>query len=910
MNGNALPTLIFDKKTRDNEDYRKTVLDAFEYIGLNQIRFNINEYDDFYKMCDGTLSSKELKLIAPQYEVLGDLLTQAELPSSVTHWDIIGGVINTLVGKLIQMRDKFHATDTGEIAQSEFLEKKTNDLRDSLQKIIENRVKMAYIKNGINPSDGSRITDEKQKQEFLNSLEQIKRSVVSEAQEKVSKNAEFKTAGVKWAEAVIKEDEELLDFDKQHKDLFSEYLKTGSCAKITKIIYDSYKSFVWDSRTLFHSKDIGKQYLNDFSYAGRVHVQTPMQVIEEYGEYIDFKTQKKLIEGDDIWKGAYEYRNSKGSSYRDAFKSNFNKVVTENYPGETNALYYRKIEQMSGVPMGEQLFFNDEGNVSRKRTWIPTTNTSNPHVWFAKYLETRFPIDSNICQVTEVYFRAMEAIGYLTYEDSEGNMNYGEIVTEDILGDFLKENKIKNIRNLGFREMIDNFEPNTIVWQLRPVVGWGVKIVPSNLLDPIYLGVKPMDNQIVGINQMDVKLPVTGLVGKSIAKIMSPWQSLYNYAWNSVRGLMEKELGMFFVLGVGNIPSEYNEAGDTGEALMTLRNMAKSTGLMPIATNYDGLTPEGSFNQMSVHNISHSQEIQTKMSIAEKAKMNMYLSIGLQPNEGLSPTSGVTAEGIKQSQEMMQTQLESIYDDFNDFLKIDYNQHLSIAQYVRTNNLDNRIFFANDDLSINFLQLSDKNLSLRKLGIIVTDDSRRRRELESIRQVLLTRNTMDIDTQGLISLVTKNSWRELMSIAVEERLYRQQKSELEHQRRMEEIQMQSSSMDALSDKEWKRKEYSSELDRKLKIELETIKATGRASDSSGTSIDDYEQINKARQMALNETELSKKIDVQIKDLDIKIGELEERKRKSLSDEDLKKKQLELKEKEIEAKKYIAEVNKN
>lgn len=903
-----LPPLIFDKKSRGKQKYTEAVMDAFERIGLEQVRWNIEQFDDFYKMCDGTLSHKELKMMAPQYEALSDLLAQAEIPANVTHWDIIGGVINTLVGKLIQMQDKFHATDTGEPAESDFMDNRNSEVRKTLEQVIQNKLKIGFAEKGIDPASFQKIQDPQQQQQIQQALEEERRKIISESTERLAKTAKFKTAGVQWAEATLEKDKEILDFSAQYKSLFKSYLLTGICAKITKVIQDTYKSYVWDSRTVFHSKDIDREFLNDFSYAGRVHFQTPSQVIEEWGEYIGFKEQKELLEGDELWKNLSDIKNPKGSA-REVLNSNFNKEYVVPYTGYHNTLYMKKIEDLTGLPMGEQIFLDNFGEQKSRRTWIPRDDGNPIYSWFADYIETRFPLNSNICQVTEVYFRAMEPIGYLTYEDDEGNIHYGEPVSEDILPEYLKENNIKQIRNLGFREMVETFEVNTIVWQLRPIIGWGVKIVPSNSMDPIYLGVEPMEHQPKGLSDYDVKLPVTGFIGKSTALKLAPWQELYNYNYNSIRQLIEKELGMFFLMDIANIPSEFNENGDTQEAMMTLRNMAKRVGIMGVTTNPDEIGGGQVFNQFAPHNISHAAEIKTRVEIANLAETNLYKAIGVNPSEGLTPTQYVTNDGIKVSQEATQTQIAHIYEDFNRFVKVDQNQHLSVAQYVQANNMDRSLYYTKSDLSIGFLKVNDPKLPLRLLGLVVTDDNRKKKELEVIKSAILQRNTMDLDAKALINLTTTDSWRELMDVANEERELAQMKAQLAHDRQIQQLQAQAEGQIKADEERWKREEYSKALDRKTKIDVETIQAYGRASDKQANE-EDFRIIEKARDTALQETKVTQDFEARQREIDLKAEEINVKKQDILSRDEFKREELRLKEKEIDTNEKIARMNKN
>jgi len=900
-----LPPLIFDKSTRDNKKFRESVLNAFENIALQQFRYNIEEFDDFYKMYDGSLSHKELKLMAPQFEHMADLLDKAELPSNVRHWDILGAIINTLVGKLIMMQDKFVATDTGEIAENEFLEQLNTQFRRSLEEVINNKIRLGLAEKGINPETMGNMGPEEQ-QQYLQMVEAEKRKIVSDQQQRLAETAKYKTQGVIWSEATLEKDKEELAFEKQYRELFKQYLLSGVCAKVVKIVYDTYKPFVWDSRSVFHSKDFGKEYLQDFQYAGRLHYQTPAQVIEEYGMYINPKVQKELLQGDETWKTLIDIQNPR-AGFQSMLDKNFHQGFTVPYLGYDNMLFHKRIEELSGLPMGEIIAYDENHNLRAYTDYIPRDGLNTYFKWGAQYLEDRFMLSTQICQVTEVYFRAMEYVGWLTYPTEYGDYVTVE-VTEDILPEFLAENNIKRTYKESYDDMVKEFKPDTLVWQLRPVVGWGVKISSGNKVDPIFIGVEPMEVQIKGANEYDVKLPVTGMVGRSLAKKISPWQEMFNYAWNQIRTLLEKELGMFFMMPVENIPSMFSENGDAREAFMDMRNYAKNVGLMPIATDAENVNRQ--FNQFATYNVSHGSEIQSRYQLANICKQEAYLAIGVNPMEGVQPQQYATNEGIKVSQEAMQQQIAYIYEDFNGFIKNDLIHHLSVAQYAQSNNMDKSLYYTKSDASIQWLKNVDPNLPLRRLGITVTDNNKKRKEIEAIRQFLIQQgNTMQMDSQEAIRLFTGDTMRELFSIAEEERALRQEREQIAHDRQMQQIEAQNQGKLQADQQAWLLQEETNKLERQNRLDVKTIDAIGRAADKDGNA-EDFDMIIKTSDSLRADKKVQFDQEARLKEIEIRMEDNRLRMEQLLTSNELKRKDQQLKEKDINSKERIALYNKN
>ena len=106
-----------------------SVMDSFEHIGLQQFRENM-KFWDYYRMVDGKMSYQELKEVIPHLDDLQQLLDGVGIPTFLKHYDILGTIINQLVGKYIDMQDKFHIADIGELAENEFLRFKNEQIQD------------------------------------------------------------------------------------------------------------------------------------------------------------------------------------------------------------------------------------------------------------------------------------------------------------------------------------------------------------------------------------------------------------------------------------------------------------------------------------------------------------------------------------------------------------------------------------------------------------------------------------------------------------------------------------------------------------------------------------------------------------------------------------------------------------
>lgn len=903
-----LPPLTVRKNVKEGERWQKAVLDSFEHIGLTQFQENLR-FVDYYRMVEGKMSYQELSDAIPHLENLQDLLDGAGLPTFLKHYDILGVIVNALTGIYMDMQDKFHVIDTSEVAQSEFLRFKDEEFQGLLKEIIELEVNRHLAENGLDPN-GQQFSSPEEQEQFMQQLEQARQKFTPKDTERDS-GTKYKSAGLKWAEATLEKDRENPDFSMERMDKieFRDYLLTGRCFREYKIYGDRYAPKTWSPKNTFTSKEIDNDKVEDGEYVGRIHFYTPAEVIKEYGHLISADKQRELLGGNESWK-TFVGDGVISGTIEQAIQKNFNKPMRVPFENFFDYNFALGIQDDLGIPMGEQTLFNADGTTTQRERFLPRMLDQNfgRYNSYANVLRDDFIHRKDLCQVTEVYFRAYDLIGFLTYENDWGRV-VTEEVTEDILKDFLKDRNIKATFKESLVDIIEEFEVNTLKWVYRPVVYEGVKIQSGNLRESLYLYCRPMDYQIKGDTDFDVKLPVAGRIGKGIAEKIYPFQVKYNFCMNQIYNLLEKELGMFFLLDTALIPSEYADYGDAEEALLHLRNIAKETGILPIATSGDAQKNSNNFNQFSTYRISYADEIATRIQLAEFAQRKAYEQIGINPQQLANPSKYTTAEGVKVGQEMVNAQISNIFEDFNYYKKGCLTIHLSCAQYAQSNDKDISLFWTKSDGSIQFLKMSDPEFPLRRFGLVLSNDSRKRKELETFKQYLLNTNTISSDVFEIAKLISSDTMSEVLEIANIERQHREMLMQQDHERKQQLIQQQAETEKAAMLEKWELNERSKQADRENWIERERIKAHGRAADSDSDAAS-FAQIDRSADRALKEADIEAKATMDAAKLKQREQELEINRQKTMNDFKLKLEQLNLKREEIKSKEYIASINKN
>lgn len=895
------PRIGVKPSKRKSKDYRKKMLDALEQIGYQQFVDNLEKFQDYYDMYEGRLANRELREMVHMPDDFFSQLEEADIPTWIRHYDFIGALINALVGKFIDMKQKFNVVEEGDEIQNDFLEFKKFEIESIAQEVIDNAVRIGMARRGINIDEQRQFNSPEEQQAYQAELEQIKESLTPKIVKTVQKFPNFKSMGVQWGENILDRDREKLE--QQYKELFKHWLLTGVCAKVTKVHYDSIKTYIWDSREVFHSKDMGEKLLNRYEYAGRFHFKTPSQVVEEYGHKMTESDKVKILSEGGTYSDLF---NGEFSDLKYSPKQSMDKFFHEKYWAGTPDYFSRqhvaKMEQYTGVPMGRVYSAGENGWESRP-TFINNGGFNRYSTYGSNLIESRFSTRHDLCQVTEVYVRMYERVGWLTYEDELGTPTT-TMVTEDILKDFLIENDIKQTLKVSFEDIVKGEqELNTLVWQSLPVYYEGVKVQGGYLEEPMYICFDKLDYQITDISTFDVKCPVSGLVTNGIAQKLAPYQEGFNLMMNQIRHISETEVGTFFVTDIMNIASEYSANGeDTEGSLINMRNVAKRTKLLPISTNPENISSGGSpFNQFQAHNLSDIQGVQWRLQVADRYKMEGYSQIGLNPQQALAPTKYTNEEGIKMSNDSMNDQLADIYDTFNQFIKEDQIQHLNISHWMQSFNMDKTIFYTNGYNHNIFLDVSkDDRFSFRRIGLNISDDSRKKKDFETVKQYLLNQNTMGGDSLSFAKLVFSDTATELVQIAQEERAIAQQQAQMEHERQMEQLQLQAQQEEALAQANWEREEVTNQRNRVNKLEERKIDAAGRATDNNATS----EQLNwlaAQADISIASAKESNRASEKQAELELKKQELAMRKEELASklSSDLSKQEIALRMKEID-----------
>lgn len=909
---NSLPTQTVSDDVKKTDKFKHSCLDALESIGISQLAENVH-FRDFYKMEQGRLVHSDYGIEDAQIlNRIRDLGDSVGIPTFVKHYDFIGIITRKLIGEWLNTKDNFKVDAIDEISESDFLRERTRRVSEYATESFKKELELELLRMGVNPTD-KEFSSEEEQQQYMQMVEQEKAKLLPPEiiEKELSKN--FKTKAAEWAEHVMEADQKRFYLDNLDEKEMRDFLLTGRFFRNYYVGYDYYKPERWKPIETFFSKDVDIEYPQDGEYVGRVFYISPSNIMARYGHLLKPKDIKKLQQ---------RFGDTSGNAPLNSRAHALRGHMTEGLFGQTQTIpfhnYYDhdlglQIQDALDVPMGETILDTPEGQ-QRIPSWLtPFQNENYLGYSYSQVQRDDINVRTDLMQVTEAYWRSWKKMWFLNYTASSGQA-VTEIITDEILKEFVKENNIKRISTKSLVDLQkEPLEENTMYEFWIPEVWKGIKINSGNsfLGDNLYLSVEPLPYQIKGdSNILDVKLPVAGIISDGMAQRLRPFQVGYNICLNQIFNLLEKEIGMFFLFDINFLPSEYKDQGDIEESLLKLRDLAKDIGLVPLDTtkqNMQGANPQ--MNTFMVQDVSFDKQINSRIQLSNYYYQKALEQIGITPQRLGQATTYETATGIQQGVEASYDSTADIFNAMSTARKKAMELHLAVAQYCQKEHLDVDFVFTGSDGDKHYLNLTDPDFPLRRLGLIPINDPRQRRDLESLRNTLLQTNTLGADMLSYAELFTADTMVELVAIGRKGRDEKQKEVEAQraHEQELLNKQLQAQANEKEANREFEAKE--NEKDNETKIYVAELTAQGRLGDNdSNMAYLDY--VAKTSQESINNLNSERELQIKEKLTDSKIEAEKYKVSKIAEDLKNKTKDLELKERKMSNDKYIALINKN
>lgn len=849
--GNAvLPPQAIPQKKK-NPKWEKTCLDNLEKEGLRQYMENL-PMSDYYKMISGEMAYVDIVDDADiVYSYVQEFKKESlNLPTYLKHYDIMYPVVSKIVGEWSMQYDKLRFDTTDETSTNDYIRERTLKLEQYTQALFQKQLNKMLALSGIDIKQD--FQSEEEFNAYQQQLDQITQDYFPDRIDKDMKK-NFKTEAAQWAEKTWERDYERYRMNILESLEARDILLTGKSARHYRIGYDYYFPEYWHPIEVFHSKESSLTRLEDSEFVGRVKWYTVTELINNYG---DILTENERIQ---IYKAYFGQDYTDFATYSSSEQSvsvlgegYFDRMMVP-FKGYSDHKLALEFEEATGIPLSEK---TDVATGAVKPSFsmpLQSTNVLGYGASLSRKLRHDFEIRTDTIQTTEVYWKGSKKIGILTYKLLSGGLHTIE-VDEDLLTDVLEKYEIKKLRKVSLKEyemLTEDKKENTIVWIDTPIGYRGIKMRVSGigLTDDIYK-VEQLPYQIKGEkgNIFDIKLPVCGHVGNSFCKMIRPYQIAYNYFMNQTQSYLEKEIGAFFVIDVNAIPTEYFDLPEGDDALFAIRNLAKTTGLLPTDYSRNTLNQNGglTFNPMVYQSATFTEPMQRNLAMAEKYKWMAYETLGLTPTSMGTPSQYSTVEGIQVGQKAYFAQTFNIDQILMENKRSNVEIHMTIAQYCQLNKKDANYIYMASDNELDFLQaIKDENFSLRQIDVRAIYNPTKNMLFQQMRQMLIQNNTMGNDALSAIELFMSDDFMELKEAAIRARMYaeKQQAAQMQHAEKITQMELAQKDKIHTDQIDVKREQIMGD------IEESRINSLGRASDKKSDQAG-IDAINKNADIAL------------------------------------------------------------
>jgi hypothetical protein len=316
---------------------------------------------------------------------------------------------------------------------------------------------------------------------------------------------------------------------------------------------------------------------------------------------------------------------------------------------------------------------------------------------------------------------------------------------------------------------------------------------------------------------------------RSIVDLMKPFQVIYNVCMNQLYKLLEKEVGKVYLTSIRHIPVPKD--GDAQDALDMWEMEARNRGIVFIDDSPENLKSPSSFNQFRDIDLTRTQEIQSRYTLAQQMKNECWELVGMSKQRLGSISASESATGVNTAVQQSYSQTEPLFVAHEYVMGQLYQAIIDASLYVESAKPQSTLSYITSEGQSAFVQVNGSDLKFRDLKVFPTnrpEDTQMFNELRQLAQPLMQNGGSLYD---VIELYGTKSMRELKKVfkdlrdkqdAMQQQAQQLEQQKLEQQTQQAQAQMQQAQ--AMKEQEVANDNYQKELDRINKKEVALIQA--------------------------------------------------------------------------------------
>jgi hypothetical protein len=466
---------------------------------------------------------------------------------------------------------------------------------------------------------------------------------------------------------------------------------------------------------------------------------------------------------------------------------------------------------------------------------------------------------------------------FLGLTNNVSSFGYKYVVVRSYWISKRKIGKLIYIDEMGNEQSLlvdENYKSGTIPTQQSLEWGWINEWYQGTKIGPDIYHIKPFKLlnycPIIGTTY-----EVKNTEAKSLVDLMKPFQVLYNVCMNQLYKLLEKEVGKVQLMSLRHIPIPKD--GDAQDALDIWEMEARNRGVVFIDDSPENLKAPSSFNQFTALDLTRTQEIQSRYTLAQQLKAECWELVGMSRQRMGSVSASESATGTNTAMQQSYSQTEPLFVAHEYVMGQLYQAIIDAALYVESSKPESTLSYITNEGESAFVQVNGSDLKFRDLKVFLTnrpEDNQMFNELRQLSQALIQNGGTLYD---VVELYTTKSMRDMKKtfkdlrdrqIAQQDQAQQIEQQKLEQQQQQAQAQMQQAIQMKQADQA--HDDYQKELDRQSKEKIAIIQATGfgnvESEDTNANAIPDVLEVTRLTQ---DQNKATKDYDAKMADIQSK-----------------------------------------
>ena len=316
---------------------------------------------------------------------------------------------------------------------------------------------------------------------------------------------------------------------------------------------------------------------------------------------------------------------------------------------------------------------------------------------------------------------------------------------------------------------------------------------------------------------------------RSLIDLMKPFQVIYNVCMNQLYELLGKEIGKVQLMSLRHVPIPKD--GDGQDALDMWEQEARNRGVVFVDDSPENLKAPSSFNQFTALDLTRTQEIQARYTLAQQVKIECWELIGMSKQRMGDIAASETATGTNTAMQQSYAQTEPLFVAHEYVLGQLYQAILDASLYIESAKEDSTLSYITSEGESAFVKVNGSDLRFRDIKVFMTnrpEDVQMFNELRQLAQAIIQNGGSLYDVVELYSTKSlramKKTFKDLRDrqIEIQEQDQAMKQQQLEQQQAQAEAMLQQQAQEKQIEME--NENYQNELDRINKKEIAVINA--------------------------------------------------------------------------------------